>query len=180
MMVMMLLCLATLISLMDTCLLCVDGRVEAQSSSAALFQLQDVESDETLDDENEGVDRKVTPTMNHQAEAQHAAEGVEQADAEDQPKRSDPQSWRLYRYYMQLVGNHHTLLFIILSATVAGVSVYQRRLISPVLHCCSLIRLEYWLTDWADADSNRQLSMYITVYLGMLVATLVIIFGWCR
>ncbi|PWY89417.1 P-loop containing nucleoside triphosphate hydrolase protein [Aspergillus sclerotioniger CBS 115572] len=154
---------ATLISLMDTCLLCGDGRVEAQNSSTALHKLQRVESADTLDEKTESHDQEASSSMSHQAEGQYVAEGVEQAETEDQPKRSDPESWRLYRYYMQLVGNHHTLLFIILSATVAGVSVYQ----------------QYWLTDWADAESNRQLSMYITVYLGMLVATLIVIFGWC-
>ncbi|PYI08532.1 P-loop containing nucleoside triphosphate hydrolase protein [Aspergillus sclerotiicarbonarius CBS 121057] len=154
---------ATLISLMDTCLLCVDGRVEAQNSSTALHKLQHVESAETLDEKIESHGREGISSMIHQADAQHAMEGVEPAEAEDQPKRSDPESWRLYRYYMQLVGNHHTLLFVVLSATVAAVSVYQ----------------QYWLTDWADTDSNHQLSMYITVYLGLLVATFVIIFGWC-
>ncbi|RAK97248.1 P-loop containing nucleoside triphosphate hydrolase protein [Aspergillus ibericus CBS 121593] len=154
---------ATLISLMDTCLLCGDGNVEVQSSSTALHQLQIVESDDTLDETVESNGQKLVPSMSHQADAPHAAEGSEPAEAEDQTKRPNSQSWRLYRYYVQLVGNHHTLLFIVLSATVAGVSVYQ----------------QYWLTDWADADSNHQLSMYITVYLGLLVATLVIIFGWC-
>lgn len=117
-----------------------------------------------------------------QAEEAEAKKKISESSKAPEPEllaAGSTREWSVYGYYAASLGLSRSLVYLLTTCSSAGVLAYQSKLFSGVYCVLLILEKDVWLENWASSEDISKTTMYITVYAGLVVATLTFFFMMC-